>query len=119
MFFDGMKEGKDESQLGELADQTFKLAELVSYQDGAIVSRTLVDKDCGTLTVFAYDEGQTVSEHTASHTAMAQVLEGKGKIIVNGKEFIVNEGESIALPSGTPHSVKAPQKFKMFLIMVG
>ncbi|MFO7792139.1 MAG: cupin domain-containing protein [Candidatus Saliniplasma sp.] len=99
-------------------DNVFKLHGLINYQEGAVVSRTLLDKDSSTLTVFAFDEGQRLSEHTAPHDALVQVLDGKGRITIEGEKHEVRKGESITMPADIPHAVEALTKFKMFLIMI-
>ncbi len=109
---------KDEDQLDKIMEEVFELRELVDYQPSSIVSRTLVDKDTVTLTLFAFDDNQTLSEHTSPHDAILQVLEGKAKIIINGEEYELQGGETIVMPANEPHAVEAVEKFKMFLTMV-
>ncbi|MFW6142035.1 MAG: cupin domain-containing protein [Candidatus Saliniplasma sp.] len=99
-------------------DRVFKLHELINYQEGAVVSRTLLDKDSGTLTVFAFDEGQRLSEHTAPHDAFLQVLDGEAMITIGKEEYEVEKGESITMPADIPHAVEAITELKMFLIMI-
>ena len=110
-----MEEKKDNF---EGLDRVFKLPELINYQEGAVVSRTLLDKDSGTLTVFAFDQGQRLSEHTAPHDALIQVLDGEGKITIGGVEHKVKKEETITMPANIPHAVEALTQFKMFLIMI-
>ncbi|MEI8233617.1 MAG: cupin domain-containing protein [Verrucomicrobiota bacterium] len=93
-------------------------AELVNYQDGSIVSREIVKKPTGTVTAFAFDEGQGLSEHTAPFDALVQVLEGEAEITVAGKPFRVQGGESILMPAQQPHALKAVSRFKMMLTMI-
>lgn len=109
---------KDNSQLDQISGEVFELEGLIEYQKGAIVSRTLVDKENVTLTVFAFDENQTLSEHTAPHDALLQILDGSGKVIIEGEEFELDEGESMVMPADKPHAVEAITNFKMFLTMV-
>lgn len=109
---------KDRDQLNELKEEVFELKDLVDYQPGSIVSRTLVDKETVTLTLFAFDEGQTLSEHTSPHDAFLQVLEGDAKVIIEEKEYELKGGETIVMPADVPHAVEAVDKFKMFLTMV-
>ncbi len=94
------------------------MEELIEYQKGAIVSRTLVDKDTGTLTVFAFDEGQSLSEHTAPFHAFIQVLDGASLVTIDGKHYKLKKGESIIMPADIPHAVEAPARFKMLLTMI-
>ncbi len=109
---------KDNDQLDEIGRQVIELGELVKYQPGAIVSRTLVDKDAVTLTLFAFDKDQTLSEHTSPHSAILQVLEGSTKVTIDGKGYDLDQGESIIMPANVPHGIEATDKFKMFLTMV-
>jgi quercetin dioxygenase-like cupin family protein len=109
---------KNDNRLEELYEQVIKLESLVKYQPGAVVSRTLVDKKTVTLTLFAFDKDQTLSEHTAPHDAFLQVLEGKAKVIIDNHEYELSAGESIIMPADVPHAVQATDKFKMYLTMV-
>ena len=110
------KEEKD--QLDEINEQVIQLGELVQYQPGAVVSRTLVDKETVTLTLFAFDEGQNLSEHTSPHDALLQVLEGISKVKIGSEEYELQSGESIVMPANKPHAVEASERFKMFLTMI-
>jgi quercetin dioxygenase-like cupin family protein len=98
--------------------QVMKLKELVAYQTGAVVSRTLVGVQGGTVTVFAFDEGQELSEHTAPYDAMVIVVEGEVNIKISGADFPLKEGDTIIMPANKPHALKAVTRFKMILIMV-
>ena len=91
---------------------------LVAYQDGAVVSRTIVKKPTGTITVFAFDQGQALSEHAAPFDAMVQVLDGEAELTIEGKPFRVAAGQMLILPADKPHAVKAVERFKMLLTMV-
>ena len=95
-----------------------QLGELLQYQDGAIVSRVLLKNKGGTVTVFAFDEGSGLSEHTAPFDALVMGIEGDADISVAGSGFHVSEGETITLPANIPHAVKALTRFKMVLIMI-
>ena len=94
------------------------LAGLVSYQDGSVVSRQVIAKKTGTVTVFAFDAGQGLSEHTAPFDALVSILEGKADITISKKTSQVKEGEIVLLPAGQPHAVHSPEKCKMLLIMI-
>ncbi len=94
------------------------LVDLVSYQDGSVVSKTLIKKDTGTVTLFAFDLGQGLSEHTAPFDALVCVLDGEVEIIISGNPYILKTGEMIILPVNEPHSLKAVTKFKMMLTMI-
>jgi quercetin dioxygenase-like cupin family protein len=92
--------------------------ELLQYQDGAVVSRTLIDKKVGTVTMFAFDEGQGLSEHTAPYDAMVMITDGEAEIRISGEPFHLQQGETIILPSNKPHALRALAPFKMMLIMI-
>ena len=104
--------------LEELDGSVLDLADLVAYQPGSIVSRTLINEESATLTAFALDEGQRISEHSAPHTALLQVLDGTGSITIDGDEYELDAGESIVLAANVPHAVEAPARFKMLLTMI-
>ncbi len=95
-----------------------KLAEMVDYQAGAVVSRTLVKKTTGTVTLFAFDAGQGLSEHTAPYDATVCGLEGEAEITVSGKPMRLRAGEVLIMPANEPHAVHALEKLKMLLIMI-
>lgn len=99
-------------------EKTLNMAELVAYQEGSVVSRTLISKEFGTVTAFAFDKGQGLSEHTAPFDALVQIVDGKAQINISGKPHILHEGEMIIMPADKPHSLQAIDKFKMMLIMV-
>jgi quercetin dioxygenase-like cupin family protein len=94
------------------------LAGSIAYGDDAVVSKTLVDKDAGTITVFAFDKGQGLSTHSAPFDATVMILEGSAKITIDKNETVVNTGELIVMPANIPHGLQAEEKFKMLLIMI-
>jgi quercetin dioxygenase-like cupin family protein len=98
--------------------EVVRLIDLVNYQDGAVVSRTLVNRATGTVTLFAFDEGQGLSEHTAPFDALAHLLEGEGEIAISGKPLRVRAGDAVLMPAHQPHSLKALSRFKMLLTMI-
>jgi quercetin dioxygenase-like cupin family protein len=98
--------------------EAVRLIDLVSYQDGAVVSRTLVKRTTGTVTLFAFDEGQGLSEHTAPFDALAHLLEGEAEIAVSGKPLRTAAGEAVLMPANQPHSLKALSRFKMLLTLI-
>ena len=98
--------------------KAINMTNLVDYQAGAVVSKTLIKKDTGTVTLFAFDEGQGLSEHTAPYDALVQIIHGKANIILDGKSNITEAGEIIIMPANVPHALKAIEKFKMMLIMI-
>src|ERR1700688_555739 len=93
--------------------EAIRLIDLVNYQEGAVVSRTLVNRATGTLTLFAFDEGQGLSEHTAPYDAFAHLVEGEAEIVISGKPLRATAGEVVLMPAHQPHSLKALGKFKM------
>ena len=98
--------------------QAAMLAGLVDYQNGAVVSREIISKKAGTVTVFAFDQGQGLSEHTAPFDALVHVLDGEAEITISGKPLTVRQGEIVVMPANQPHAVKAVRKFKMVLTMI-
>jgi quercetin dioxygenase-like cupin family protein len=94
------------------------ILELVNYQEGTIVSKTIYSAKSGTITLFAFDEGQGLSEHTAPFDALVQMLDGKAKLTVSGKNFEASSGDMVLLPSNQAHSLLAVSKFKMILTMI-
>ena len=98
--------------------EVYTLKDMVSYSEGSTVSKILTRNEKGNLTLFAFDKGQNLSEHSAPYDAVVQVLEGTGTIIINKKEHIVKEGQLIIMPANIPHAVDANEKFKMLLIMI-
>jgi len=107
-----MKEAQD------MRGKAMDLAGMVDYSAGAVVSKTLMDKKTGTLTVFSSDEGQGLSEHTSPYDATVQILDGNAVITIGGKDLSVSTGQIIIMPAGVPHSLRAEQRFKMLLIMI-
>ena len=98
--------------------EVLRLADMVSFQEGAVVSRTLLKRTTGTITLFAFDEDQGLSEHTTPFDAVAQVLEGEAEISVSGKPLRTTAGETVLLPANQPHALKAISRFKMLLTMI-
>lgn len=98
--------------------QPTKMAELIAYQAGAVVSRTLIDKEAGTVTLFAFDAGQGLSEHTAPYDALVYALEGEVEVTIAGNPFTLKKGDMIMMPANEPHGLKAATRFKMMLVMV-
>ncbi len=94
------------------------LIDQVNYQDEAVVSKTLIKKETGTVTLFAFDQGQGLSEHTAPFDALVCILDGEAEIMISGNPYVLKTGETIILPVNEPHSLKAIKKFKMMLTMI-
>ena len=91
---------------------------LVEYAEGAVVSRTIAKTDAGTVTLFAFDAGQDLSEHSAPFDALVHVLDGEAELIIGGEPVRAREGELVVMPANVPHAVKAPGRFKMLLVML-
>ena len=103
----------------EIAEaQAFPLRDLVNYQEGSVVSRVILKRDKGNVTVFAFDAGQGLSEHTSPFDALLQAIEGEAEITVAGQPTTLRSGELILLPAEKPHAVKATTRFKMLLTMI-
>jgi quercetin dioxygenase-like cupin family protein len=100
------------------AAEVTTIADLVSYQDGAVISRTLVKRATGTITLFAFDDGEGLSEHTAAFDALVQVLEGEADITVSGTTLRTRAAQAVLLPANRPHALKAVTRFKMLLTMI-
>jgi quercetin dioxygenase-like cupin family protein len=94
------------------------LKNLVEYQGDSVVSKTLIDKEAGTVTLFAFDKEQGLSEHTAPYDAMVYIIQGEAEVSISGKINKLVEGEMIVMPANEPHALKATEKFKMMLIMI-
>ena len=103
---------------GSIMARALDLAELLTYQDGAVISRTLIDKKIGTITVFAFAKGEGLSEHTAPFDAFVQIIDGTAEITIAGVGHIVEAGQIIILPANQPHSLRALKPFKMLLVMI-
>ncbi|HVP27056.1 MAG TPA: cupin domain-containing protein [Candidatus Bathyarchaeia archaeon] len=102
----------------KLPAQALGLNDLIDYQEASVVSRTLIDKKAGTVTLFAFDENQGLSEHTAPYDALVQITDGEADITISGKTHRVKEGEIIIMPANHPHALKAVKRFKMLLTMI-
>ncbi len=106
------------SNLDEYKGKVLSLAGGVEVAAGAVVSKTILDKKTGTLTLFAFDKGQGLSEHTSPYDATVQIVEGEAELVVGGKPNRVKAGELFIMPANVPHSVRAVERFKMLLIMI-
>ncbi len=102
----------------DIKSRTLKTVDLIDYQEGAVVSREIIKRETGTVTVFAFDKGEGLSEHTAPFDAMVQVIEGNAEIIISGKKNLVGTGEMIIMPANIPHALHAPERYKMVLTMI-
>jgi quercetin dioxygenase-like cupin family protein len=94
------------------------LRNYVDYSAGSVVSKTLVQKKTGTVTLFSFDAGQGLSEHTAPFDAVVEIIDGEAELVIGGKSVAAKEGEMVVMPAGIPHAVNAKSRFKMLLIMI-
>jgi len=102
----------------ELRARSANLAGLVEYQPGSVVSREIVKRPTGTVTVFAFDSGQGLSEHTAPFDALVYLLDGRAEITIGGKPVLTKAGDMLIMPANIPHALKAVERFKMLLVMI-
>ncbi len=106
------------SSNSQFAGRASALKGLIDYQESSVVSRTIIDRRAGTVTLFAFDENQGLSEHTAPYDALVQVLEGEVSITISGKLVNLKEGEMTIMPANEPHALNAKKRFKMLLTMI-
>ena len=107
--------GNNES---ELLGQANDLTKLVDYQGGSVVSRTIINKKVGTVTLFAFDKGQGLSEHTAPFDALVYIIDGEAEVTISKKHLLLKGGQMVIMPANKPHALKATQRFKMMLVMI-
>jgi quercetin dioxygenase-like cupin family protein len=105
-------------QSENLTEKVFSLADLVSYQEGSVVSRMLINKKVGSVTIFSFDKGQGLSEHTAPYDAMVTIIDGEAEITIAGKQYNVKAGETIIMPANKTHALTAKSRFKIALTMI-
>jgi len=98
--------------------EAVRLADLVEYAEGSIVSRTLVKNPAGTVTLFAFAAGEALSEHTSPYQALVQILDGTAELVIGGKSVRAGAGEAVLMPAEVPHGVKGTERFKMLLVMI-
>ena len=101
-----------------MVGQILRLADLVNYQEGSVVSRSIIDKEAGTVTLFAFDQGEGLSEHKAPFDALVYVIDGEAEVVLSGKQFVLREGEMVVMPANKPHALRAVKRFKMVLSMI-
>lgn len=102
----------------ELIGNALTLSDLVTYNEGSVVSKTLIDKKIGTVTIFSFGEGQGLSEHTVPYDAFVQVVDGEAEVVINGEPHTVTAGQMIIMPANIPHELRAVKQFKMLLVMI-
>ena len=110
------QDSKDISKAGLF--QPLKMIDLIAYQKGSVVSRTIIDKKVGTVTLFSFDKGEGLSEHTAPYDALIYIMDGEAEVTVAGKSSLLKVGDMLIMPANKPHSLKATEPFKMLLIMI-
>jgi quercetin dioxygenase-like cupin family protein len=98
--------------------KSFSTVESIEYAEGSVVSKTILKKPTGNITLFAFDMGEGLSEHSSPYEALVQLLDGKSEIIIGGTSYMLQTGQSIILPANIPHALKATEKFKMMLTMI-
>ncbi|OGN97261.1 MAG: cupin [Chloroflexi bacterium RBG_13_51_36] len=108
----------EQKRLEKFVGQGIRLVDLADYQEGSVVSRTIIDKKTGTVTFFAFAEGQGLSEHTAPFDALVYLIEGEAEIVISGKPIRVKGGEVVIMPANQPHALQAIRNFKMILTMI-
>ncbi|MCJ7577640.1 MAG: cupin domain-containing protein [candidate division Zixibacteria bacterium] len=113
-----MEHHKKQKGIEELGTKAKSLVDLIDYQDDSVVSREIINKKTGTITAFAFDEGQGLSEHTAPFDAVVQILDGEAQLTIGGEVLSAFTGQMVIMPANVPHSVKATKKFKMLLTMI-
>ncbi len=113
-----MENNEKQTDSQKLIGIAVKSKDLVDYHEGSIVSRAIIDKTTGTCTLFAFSEGQGLSEHTAPFDALVYILDGEAEITISGKSTRLKECEMIIMPANKPHALRAPVKFKMMLVMI-
>jgi quercetin dioxygenase-like cupin family protein len=113
-----MSKIKRDTSGGLPESKAVKLEELIEYSDGSVVSKTLVQSEKGTVTLFSFDAGQGLSEHSAPFDAIVQVLDGTAEIVIGGEKVVTSAGETVLMPKDIPHSLHAPEPYKMLLTMI-
>ena len=113
-----MNENTLDKDMKNIVAKSIQLVDLISYQEGSVVSREIISKKTGTVTIFAFDEGQGLSEHTAPFDALVFCLDGEVEVTISGKPIRMKEGEMVIMPAHEPHALKALKKFKMVLVMI-
>ncbi|HSV88552.1 MAG TPA: cupin domain-containing protein [Bacteroidales bacterium] len=101
-----------------ISSEPFSFKDSVQYSDGAIVSKRVLEKPAGNVSLFAFDAGQRINEHSAPFDALVQVVEGEATVIINKEAYSLAEGQSIIMPANVPHALEAPKRFKMLLTMI-
>jgi quercetin dioxygenase-like cupin family protein len=98
--------------------EAVRLVDLIVYQEGSVVSRTIIDKKAGTVTLFAFVEGEGLSEHTTPYDALVYIVDGEAEVTISGKSLVLKQGEMVVMPANKPHALRAVKRFKMVLTMI-
>jgi len=107
-----------DAKKGDFTGQVLTMTNLVAYQEGSVVSKTVLDKTIGTITLFAFDAGEGLSEHTAPYDAFVQVIDGEAEVTIAGALHSVQAGQILIMPANQPHALRAVKRFKMLLVMI-
>ena len=111
--------GQEHEKSGnDMAAKALNLMDMIDYQEGSVVSRTVLDKDAGTVTLFAFDKGQGLSEHTAPYDALVCIIDGQAEITISGNPIALKTGDMVIMPADQPHALRATERFKMLLTMI-
>jgi len=113
-----VEQNKEQNAAAGSAVRAITLADLVEYQKGSIVSRTIIDKKTGTVTLFAFDEGQGLTEHTAPFDALVHILDGQAEAVISDRPIRLKEGQAVVMPANQPHALRALTKLKFILTMI-
>jgi quercetin dioxygenase-like cupin family protein len=113
-----MKNPKEKTKIDEFNEQPMKLVDIIKYQGDSIVSRLILNKKSGSVTLFAFDRNQSLSEHTSPYDAMVLVIDGSAEITISGKSHKLGKGEIIVMPANKPHALRAVDRFKMILTLI-
>lgn len=113
-----MKQSRRDMEKEKPEAEAVRLVDLIEYQEGSVVSRTIIDKKAGTVTLFAFDEGEGLSEHTTPYDALVYIVDGEAEVTISGRPLLVKEGEMVVMPANKPHALRAVKRFKMVLTMI-
>lgn len=113
-----MEHNKGQKDTDKLLGRAMELIGLIDYQEGSVVSRTIIDKATGTCTLFAFDGGQRLSEHTAPFDALVYIFDGEAEVTISGKSLHLKGGDMVIMPADEPHALRAIKRFKMMLVMI-
>lgn len=113
-----MADKNNNENASQILGKVLEFGKLIDYQEGAVVSKAIISKQSGNVTLFAFDKGQGLSEHTAPFDALVYIIDGQAEVIISGEKLTVNKGQLVIMPANKPHALNALDKFKMALIMI-